>query len=100
MQTATVPAFVTYRVKVRTMTFTDGAKRSYIDFKKKLSRADCNLKPHQHDYYNCDLFPAMLNNAHRKAIGDRDWQYLDALPPAVKVDTSGFLAEVTVALEL
>lgn len=98
MQTAKVPAFATYRVKVRTMI--DGDKeRKYIDFKKKLGKIDCNLKPHQHAYYNSVFFDGMLNQAHRKATGERDWQYLDALPDTVKVDTSGFLATVTVSLD-
>ncbi len=95
-----VPATVTYKAKVREMLNAADAVVPYVDFKRTLSRRDCDLKPHTHDYYNSDLFPAMLNGAYRAAIGNREWCELSALPAGVTVDTSGFLATVTVRLEV
>lgn len=74
-------------------------QRQAITFKKTLTRSNCDLKPHEHNYYNCDLFPGMLNRAYRKVIGEyKTWAYVDDLPVGVSVDTSKFLAVVTVEL--
>jgi hypothetical protein len=95
-----VAAIITYKTKVRQM-HTDNGLVDYIDFKAVVSRKDCNLKPHQHDYYNCDMFPSMLNRAHKEATHSNEWKrwcLLSELPDAVTVDTTGFLATVTVQI--
>ena len=87
---------IRYKTKVRQWANDGGA---YIEFKRRLSRADCDLKPHQHAYYNSDLFPAMLNGFYRKVIGGtRERADLNALPAGVTLDTSGFLATLTIEL--
>lgn len=48
-------------------------------------------------YANSDLFPGMLKRA-PNAAGIGDYIHLDRLPASVKVDTSRFLAEVTISL--
>jgi hypothetical protein len=93
------PAVITFRAKVRQMIVGD-AKRAYVDYKAKVSRSDCDLKPHQHYYFNSDLFPSMLQRAYETALGGKRWGYLDALPDTVTVDASGFLACVTVRVEV
>lgn len=48
-------------------------------------------------YANSDLFPSMLRRC--AAVPPGKVIYLDALPPGVAVDTSGFLAAVTLDVE-
>lgn len=93
------PALITFKTKVRQMHVNDD-KAPYIEYKRKVSRRDCDLKPHQHDYYNSDMFPSMLQRAYDNAIGAREWEYLDRLPETVHIDASGFLAAVTVRVEV
>ena len=69
-----------------------------IDVKQSIGRSDCNLRPHQHMYYNCDMFPSMLRRAVAGVTGGKGRLYLDALPDGVVVDESGFLAKVTITL--
>jgi hypothetical protein len=90
------PATITYRVKVRQMQ--DG--RQYLDYKKTLSRFDCNLRPCDHDYYNSSIFPALLFTAAWSAQNKRAWSYLDELPACITVDNSSFLATVTIHTEV
>jgi hypothetical protein len=98
---AQVPATVTFKTKVRHMQDGDtGTTFEYIDYKRELSRHDCNLKPHQHDYYNSDLFPSMLKRAYETAIGGRPWVRLSCLPENVTVNSTGFLAIVTVRINV
>jgi hypothetical protein len=97
-----VPAVITYKAKVRPM-HTDTGVVDYIDFKAVVSRKDCNLKAHQHDYYNAHMFPSMLNRAHLAATKTSEfkrWCLLSDLPDCVTVDTKGFLATVTVRIEV
>ena len=81
-------AIIEYRVKVQQ--FAGGEK--YVTYKKDIQRRDCNLRAHEHDYYNSDMFPSMLKHAHVAAVNGKEWCRLSALPDAVKVDTGGFLA--------
>ena len=53
-----------------------------------------------HQYYNFDGFPAMLKGATKAAIGGKEWSRLSDLPPCVAVDTSGFLATVTISIQV
>jgi hypothetical protein len=86
------PIKIEYRVKVRKME--DG--REYIDYKKKLNRSDCLLKPHEHAYYNCDMFPSILTESALNVQNNRTGCYLDELPQGVSVDTTAFLAVVNI----
>lgn len=80
---------------------TPGAtERMAITWKKRLTRADCNLRPQDHDLFNSDLFTALLNRKYRTVIGQyAEFAYLDELPAGVSVDDSKFLAVVSIALE-
>lgn len=85
---------VSYKTKIRQ--FSDGVK--YIDYKKSISRHDCNLQPHQHYYFNSDMFPSMLKRAALVAQNNREWCRLSDLPESVIIDESGFLATVTLKI--
>lgn len=91
-------AAIHFKTKVRSLVEADQTESPYIDLKRCVTRKDCNLKPHQHVYYNSDLFPSMLNRAYRQITQGREWLRLSELPPGVNVDTSGFLAVVTIQL--
>lgn len=92
---------IQYKTKVRQVHVDDhGTLAPYIDFKRKLTRHDCNLKPCDHAYYNSDLFPAILNGYYQKIVKSKDWSLLSQLPEGVSVDTSKFLAVVTIELPL
>lgn len=69
----------------------------------KLARRHCDMAafrthPRFRSYANSDLFPGMLARAVANA-GVKSTLRLDTLPPAVTVDTSGFLATVTINLD-
>lgn len=89
---------ITFKTKVRKLHNGDGTTSDYIEPKRVVGRVDCNLRPHEHTYYNSDLFPAMLNGAYNKVIGGKAFLCLESLPAGVTVDTSKFLAIVTVTL--
>ena len=89
---------ITFRTKVRHIREADGTQSEYIPLKKTLTRQDCDLKPHQHSLYNTDFFPSVLMKAYRRIVGERTFVRLSELPDGVTVDTSGFLAVVTVSL--
>lgn len=70
-----------------------------IDFKKRVKKSDCSMKPCDHTYYNSDIFEGMLNRAYKQVIGEyTSFKRLDDMPPGVTVDTSKFLAVVTILL--
>ena len=96
----TRPVIITYKTKVRELCDADGSPKPYIDYKRALTRRDCNLRPHEHDYYNSDMFIGMLNRAHKAATGGREWCCLCDLPTGVTVDATGFLATVTITTEV
>jgi len=92
-----VNATVTFKVKVKQILDSE-TRRDMVDYKLKISRADCNLRPADHDYYNCNMFPSMLQRAYDKAIGGRRWQYLDNLPVGVTIERGAFFSTVSVVV--
>ena len=92
-------AVITYKVKVKQIGIAgETATEPYIEYKREIGRHDCDIRPHQHEYYNSDLFISMLKGAHKAATGGKQWCRLSQLPPSVAVDTSGFLAVVSVTV--
>lgn len=92
-----VNATVTFKVKIKQIL--DGeTRRDIVDYKLKVSRVDCNLRPCDHYYYNSDMFPSMLQRAYIKAIDNRRWQYIDTLPACVTVKRGAFFSTVSVAV--
>jgi hypothetical protein len=86
--------------KTKTYAIMDGdVERRAFNYKKAVEKKDCNLKPHEHKWYNSDMFTNMLNRTYRSIIGEyRTWSFVDDLPENVSIDTSGFLATVTIFL--
>ena|SRR5580698_794660 len=66
--------------------------------KKTLSRADCTMRPHNHSYYNSDMFLPMLARQHKALVNGKSVLFLDNLPPHITVKDCGFLHEVTIEL--
>ena len=92
-----VNATVAFKVKIKQML--DGeTRRDIVDYKLKVSRVDCNLRPCDHYYYNSDMFPSMIQRAYIKAIDNRRWQYVDTLPACVTVERGAFFSTVSVAV--
>lgn len=89
---------IEYKTKPYPVIQPDGTERQAVTWKKQLTRKDCTLRPHEHDYYNSDLFAAILTRAYRVIVGTSEWCYLDRIPAGVTVDTSKFLAVVTIPL--
>lgn len=90
-------ATLTYKTKVKN--FADNGGR-YIDYKKSCDRKDCNLKPHEHAYYNSDLFCSILNRAAKIAQDNKTWCRIEELPECITLDETGFLAVVKVQITI
>lgn len=91
--------YIQFKTKAYQVNQGDGTERTAINWKVKLVKTDCNLRPCDHAYYNSDLFTSILNRAYRRMIGQySEFVYIDALPAGVTVDTTKFLAVVRVAL--
>lgn len=91
----------TFKAKIENeQRFLDGKLvwRRVVRVKKKLQRADCDLR--QHWAYNSNLYPALLKRAMAEVIGNARSLDVDALPPGVSVDETGFLAKVTIEVAL
>ena len=91
-------AQVTFKTKLKKLHEGDGSVSLIVNYKRKLSRHDCNLRPNEHNYHNSDLFLGMLQRAYSTATNGKAWARIASLPESVKVDASGFLATVTVTL--
>ena len=93
---------IKFKAKIRTIRWADGGDIAYecIDV-PKLSARHCDMaafraNPKYSAYANSDLFGSVLSNI-RDRLGRR--VRLDSVPDGVSVDTSGFLAEVTIGRE-
>jgi hypothetical protein len=91
-------ALITFKTKIQKLHEGDGSVSLIVNYKRNLSRHDCNLRPNEHTYYNSDLFLGMLQRAYSTATNGKEWARIASLPESVKVDASGFLATVTVTL--
>jgi len=65
-----------------------------------LKRSHCDIKAFYKDkkysgWVNCDFFISILERSLSK-LGIREYIRLDQIPETVKIDTSGFLATVTI----
>lgn len=91
---------IEFRAKVQRVYYADG-QLAYTCVKvPKLGRQHCNMAdfrrhPKYGSYANSDLFPSMLNRR-AKELGVGEYIKLDSVPAGVTVDTTGFLALVTV----
>lgn len=76
----------------------NGKDREVVFLKKVVTRSNCNLKNHEHPYYNSDLFPIMLQRAYENACKNRSWFFVDELPENITIHGS-FLKTVTVNID-
>ena len=88
---------VSFKTKVKEIWDGD-IKKPFITFKKSITRSDCDFNYHEHTYGNSDLFLNMLNGSYKQAINNKEWSKLENLPESVQVDSSKFLATVTITL--
>ena len=89
---------ISFKAKVETVFNMDGSE-AYSRIKvPELTRHHCDMNamrqhPKFRSYANSDLFPSLLRRLRKDRLGD--YVRLDNLPADINVDTSGFLAEVT-----
>lgn len=95
-------AKITYKTKLRDVW---NADMTQVEFRivdvPELKRSHCDMNAfRQHrkygSYANSDLFPAMLRRIKMEITKPGGWMKLEELPENVTVDTSGFLATVTI----
>ena len=89
---------IEYKVKLEKLRESDDSVSMVVNYKRVLTRKDTTMRPHEHEYFNSDLFPAMLNAYHAKQTNGKQWARLKDVPPGVTVDTSKFLAVVSMDL--
>lgn len=92
---------VTFRTKVRTLIDAYDRRRDYVKL-PTITRHHCDMQaarccPEWGGITNSDLFLGAVNGAVSKLASSSGFIYLDSLPDCVSVDTSGFLAEVTIS---
>ncbi|HEY9550590.1 MAG TPA: hypothetical protein VIR45_13925 [Kiloniellaceae bacterium] len=93
---------IVFRAKVETIHNMDDTVAFRHVKVPNLARRHCDMAAFRADhryssYANSDLFPAMLGRA-VKALGVGEHIRMDAIPSGVSVDTSGFLARVTITI--
>lgn len=95
-------AKIQFKGKIRTCRFTDDSKSyDYIQI-PELDRKHCDMPafrnhPKYGSYANSDMFKAMLSRIKVQKFGSLTTTLkLNAIPEGVNVDTSGFLAVVTI----
>lgn len=93
---------ITFRAKIETIYHMDDTVAYRRVKVPKLTARHCDMPAFRQDqkygpYANSDLFPSVLARA-VKALGVKDYIRLDAIPNGVSVDTSGFLAQVTISV--
>jgi len=93
---------VTFRAKVEKIYYVDDTL-AYERIKiPELKRHHCDMhafRTHSRygAYANSDFFPSMLRRA-VEAKGLRGYVRLDRVPPEVSIDTTGFLAQVSIEI--
>jgi hypothetical protein len=93
---------ITFKAKVQTVFNMDETEAFRYVKVPAITRSHCDMhafRTHAKygSYANSDLFPSLL----KRALGDiakRGMIRLDAIPENCKVDTSGFLAQVTIEI--
>lgn len=99
--TETKQATITFKGKVETLQYVDGTVASVRVKVPTLERRHCDMHafrihPRYGSYANSDLFPSMLARIKRERLGE--YIKLSAIPEGVTVDTTGFLAVVTISV--
>lgn len=93
-------ATATFKAKVETVYYTDETLAYQIVKVPKIKRSHCDMAafrshPKFGPYANSDLFDNLLSRQ-RRTLGIGEYIRLDRVPEKVTIDTSGFLASVTI----
>lgn len=91
-------ARIEFKTKVHEIKYADGTTRSLVKV-PTLKRSHCNMEefrkhPRHGRIANSDLFPNVLAWVRKNKLGE--CFYLDCVPEGVTVDTSGYLALVSI----
>lgn len=91
---------IQFKAKVQKCYFSDGTFYEYLPV-PEFDRKHCDMAafrshPKFGGFANSDLFKGMLRHVRRDLFGNSSTLKLNDIPQGVKVDTSGFLAVVTV----
>lgn len=95
-------ATITFKAKAVEFKNCDGTGQHLRVQVPTLTRKHCDIEafrrhPRYGAWANSDLFPGMLKKIRDQVVaGHGDWIRLDNPPPGVGVDTSGFLAKITI----
>ena len=94
-------AKISFKAKIHTVYTVDDAVAYHCIKVPELTRKHCDMDafrrhPKYGSYANSDLFPGMLRRIRKDKLGDII--RLDKVPDGVTVDTSGFLAVVSVSV--
>jgi hypothetical protein len=88
---------ISYKTKIR-KTATDGA--DYFSPKVRITKADVLGNVQSHPLSNSVIFDGLLNKAHLRAFDGSKVVRIATLPESASVETDGFLATVTVKLQV
>lgn len=93
---------ITFKAKAEAVYYMDGSVHYHRIKVPKIERRHCDMNAFRTDkkfgpYANSDLFPALLRRAMKDANIPEHIR-LDAVPESVEIDTSGFLAQVTIRI--
>lgn len=97
-----MPATITFRAKVQSVyNFDDSLAWQYVKV-PAITRSHCDMPAFRsHKRFggiaNSDLFPRCLGRAF-ESLGIKKTIRLDRIPESVSIDTSGFLASVTITI--
>lgn len=94
-------AKIQFKAKVQTVHFSDTSRNYEYLRVPELDRKHCDMRafrshPKYRGYANSDLFKGMLKRIRKEVFAGSDILKLSAIPAQVTVDTSGFLAIVTI----
>ena len=94
-------AKISFKAKIQTVYNMDDTVAYHCIKVPELTRSHCDMDafrrhPKYRSYANSDLFPGMLRRIRKDKFGETI--RLDKLPDGVTVDTSGFLAVVSISV--
>jgi hypothetical protein len=94
-------AHIQFRAKVTDLFYVSGESAGKRIQVPTLKRCHCDMRefrqhPKYGSYANSDLFEGMLRGIRSSLFGESGVLKLDSIPDGVTVDTSGFLAQVTI----
>lgn len=93
--------YITFKVKTEQFQDANDLRiKEGFKLKKSLTKNDCTLKPHQHSFYNSDLFAGILNRKYKELVNNNTLLFVDNLPEHIKIINQGFLSLVKIELPL